>query len=657
MSMIEALHPGVYVIEKMGQPLVQGVGVSTGSIVGRCKKGPLNKPGLATSFEQFERLYGGFYLQYTAPIAAWQFFENGGTRLFVARSAKTAVTATKDMLAFDDSSTTTTISALNEGAWGNDLSLTTAKVSTTTTTELITGSSELTLTSVQNLELGDRLIVTDGTSTEIVTLLSIDLSTSTVTFKPLGTITTIALGATALTSSTHRTSTTLVEDLADAATTAKVTQLGSIRVGSIVTFASADDEIDVVVTAVSGSTNAVITFSAITLSSTIVATSIVVSQEFNLQVLDGGINAEPIHKFLSVEATNEADFLENRLAGDGNQSVFIEAALGTPAGTPVGYKNPYPVVGTFLASGSDGVTLDDASYIGVTTPGLETGLQLFNRVDEINMVAIPGITSVWVLTQLVTWCENRHAQANPVVAILDAPYSDDTPLEVQEFKQLELNRDTSHAALYYPWIKVPYPPVSGLILDIPPSGAVMGVWARVAINRGVFKAPANEELRSVVGLTYNVTDGEQDILNPIGINVIRSFKGRGIRIWGARTMTSLIDGRHYVHKRRTLNFIEESVAEAIQWSVFEPHNADLWDQVRLQIAVFLNRMWRGGALQPRDDRSKAYFVKVDATNNPQSEIDAGRFNIEVGVNVVGVAEFVIFTVGLWDGGRLLEELV
>ena len=152
------------------------------------------------------------------------------------------------------------------------------------------------------------------------------------------------------------------------------------------------------------------------------------------------------------------------------------------------------------------------------------------------------------------------------------------------------------------------------------------------------------------------TPGEQDILNPIGVNVIRSFTGRGIRLYGARTLTTTLDGRHFVHKRLTLNFIEESLAEALQKYVFWEHHEDTWDMMRLEASLFLANMWRSGALQPRDDKSQAYFVKIDETNNPQSERDKGILHIEVGVNIVGTAEMIILTVGLWDGGRLIQEV-
>jgi len=652
--MTETLHPGVYLVEKGGQPLIAGVGVSAGGLVGICKKGPLDEPGLATSWGDYQRLYGGFYKNSYAAISAFLFFENGGERLYVARVAGAgALTATSILKSMNNTADAIDCSATSVGAWGDNMALYTAKYVGETNAILATGEAEIELKSLLNVELGDRVIISDGVTTVTVTILTINLSTNVIGFAAVTLGAPIPSGSDVRCSSTHRSSTTISADLETGATVAYLTEAGSVVVGSVITFASAAQEMDVVVTAVNGNQ---VAFAAVTLSATIVSGSIAVTQEFNLRVYDQGTQTEGTHQYLSMESTNSVDYFENRLSGNGNQSFFVELLIDTPIGTLAGLKIPYPVENAALSGGNDGTTPVDGDYTGSSVLGAETGLHLFDKIDELNLICIPGVTSITVESYLITWCQNRAANADPVFPLLDVPYAYDTALEAKNFKEVQLNRDTSHGGLFYPWYIFNSPDSPTTTIDIPPSGANMGIYSRVASLRGVHKAPANEEVRGIVGLTHRTTDGEQDILNPIGVNVTRIFTGRGIRLFGARTLTTTYDGRHYVHKRLTLNYIEESIAEALMKYVFEPHHEDTWDQMRLEAQVFLNTMWSQGALQPRDDRSQAYFVKIDETNNPQSERDLGRLNIEVGVNIVGTAEFIIFTAGLWDGGALIQEV-
>jgi len=170
----------------------------------------------------------------------------------------------------------------------------------------------------------------------------------------------------------------------------------------------------------------------------------------------------------------------------------------------------------------------------------------------------------------------------------------------------------------------------------------------------VHKAPANELVLGAVGLEYQVTDGEQEILNPSGINCIRAFRGRGIRAWGARTMSSDANFR-YIHKRRFLMFIEESIAQGSQWSVFEPNDPVLWRKLIRSASAFLKRQWLEGALFGEEEED-SYYVKCDEETNPPEVRNAGQVVVEVGVNIVDTAEFVIFRIGQWDGGKQISEL-
>jgi phage tail sheath protein FI len=175
---------------------------------------------------------------------------------------------------------------------------------------------------------------------------------------------------------------------------------------------------------------------------------------------------------------------------------------------------------------------------------------------------------------------------------------------------------------------------------MPPGGHMAGVWARNDDTRGVHKAPANEVVRGAVGLATQLTKGEHDLLNPAGINCIRAFPGRGIRVWGARTLSSEAEWR-YLNVRRLFNYLEESILNGTQWVVFEPNDDRLWARVTDTIRLFLRQQWRLGALLGRTE-AEAFFVVCDRTTMTQDDILNGRLVCEIGLAPVRPAEFVIF---------------
>ncbi len=212
--------------------------------------------------------------------------------------------------------------------------------------------------------------------------------------------------------------------------------------------------------------------------------------------------------------------------------------------------------------------------------------------------------------------------------------------------------DTKYAAYYYPWIKV-YDPLTQKTKAIPPGGYMAGIYARSDTERGVHKAPANEPVRGVVDLEFIISKGQQDILNPRGVNCIRAFPERGIRVWGARTLSSDPLWK-YINVRRLFIFIEKSVERALQWVVFEPNSERLWARVRQSISEFLTRVWKDGALMGTTPE-EAFFVKCDQTTMTQDDIDNGRLIVMVGVAPVKPAEFVIFRIAQWAGGSEITE--
>ena len=275
-----------------------------------------------------------------------------------------------------------------------------------------------------------------------------------------------------------------------------------------------------------------------------------------------------------------------------------------------------------------------ALYIGEDNgPGARTGLKALEEVDEIAIMIAPGQTDPAIQDAILSHCENMKYR----FAVLDSP----EVIEKGGVDKLPKPRDSKMGAYYFPWIEV-YDPEKGNIF-VPPSGHVAGVFARVDGERGVHKAPANELIRGALGLRYCITKGEQDILNPKGINCIREFKGRGIRIWGARTISSDPEWR-YVNVRRLFNMVEASIENGTQWVVFEPNDQSLWKKVTRNIKAFLSRIYMGGALFGKTP-SEAFYVKCDDETNPPEVIDAGQLICEIGMCPVKPAEFVIFRIG------------
>jgi phage tail sheath protein FI len=281
------------------------------------------------------------------------------------------------------------------------------------------------------------------------------------------------------------------------------------------------------------------------------------------------------------------------------------------------------------------------------------GVEGLEVLDDVTMVCVPDLMTTMpgekldltmvkaVQSMMIAHCEHMGDR----VAILDAP-PDMNPQEIKKWRMETAGFDSSYAALYYPWVKV-MDPATDTQVNMPPSGHIAGLWARNDNTRGVHKAPANEVLMGITGLVYQTTKGEQDTLNPIGVNCIRSFPGRGIRVWGARTLSSNPSWR-YINVRRLFNYVEKSIENGTQWVVFEPNNRKLWARVNRDVSAFLRGVWRDGALFGSSP-AEAFYVKVDDELNPSESRDLGRLIIEIGMSPVKPAEFVIFRISQWAG--------
>ncbi|CAG0986331.1 MAG: Phage tail sheath protein [Candidatus Methanoperedens nitroreducens] len=325
--------------------------------------------------------------------------------------------------------------------------------------------------------------------------------------------------------------------------------------------------------------------------------------------------------------------------------ITISSQTGDSGTLPDGPAVVTPLGGTDL----DGTALGIDDYLrdspADNIPGSRKGLTAFKEIDEISIVYSPDANSVTGLVPaLISHCEELKDR----FAVIDA---DDGSSNVSNIKPRD-NFDTKYAAFYYPWIKV-IDPLTNKGKLIPPGGHMAGIYARSDVERGVHKAPANEVVRGAMDLEFQITKGEQGILNPRGVNVIRAFPGRGIRIWGARTLSSDALWK-YINVRRLFIFVEESIEEGTQWVVFEPNDEKLWARVRATITQFLTRVWRDGALMGTKPE-EAFFVKCDRTTMTQDDIDNGRLICIIGIAPVKPAEFVIFRIAQWAGGSSATE--
>lgn len=584
--MPEYLSPGVYVEEvSSGIKPIEGVGTSTGAFIGIAEKGPIGgaeyedgpgRPVLITNFGDFTRTFGGFVNGEYLAYAVQQFFTEGGTRCYVTRTAHftditdpDTLTAVRASVTLQDASATDVleINAINEGQWGNNLSVSveaSSKFSTILNGALSSGATSAVLQSVAGVEVGTILGFADPGSP-----------------------------------------------------------------GTLITSA--------VVNRVAG--NQVFFVSGV--GSAVSDGAIVSAQDFTILVRDGDDVVET-HANLTMENTHATDFVENRINQGGSRSRYIrvEDVAGAGSNAPPDETSGY----VFLTGGANGDPEDANDYTGNSAS--QTGFFAFDTVDDINILSAPGITLRSVILAGMTYCENRK----DVFYVGEIVSSARTVTEVLNFKNAtgsyagQQAFNSSYGALYWPWVRV-LDPLTGRPMSMPPSGAVMGSYSATDVRRGVHKAPAGIEdgfLNSVVGIEKLVTKGEHDLLNPEGVNVIRSFPGLGIVLWGARTVSKDAEWK-YINVRRLFLFLEESIDEGTQWVVFEPNDPVLWAKIVRNVSAFLRIQWLEGKLVGSKPE-EAFFVKCDAETNPPESVDLGRVITVIGVAPSKPAEFVIFRI-------------
>ncbi len=623
--MPEYLAPGVYVEETtFRQKTIEGVSTSTAGFVGPTRFGPTaGEPELLTSFLDFERIYGGIdYLDFgegevhnDVAHAVRGFFENGGRRLYVARvfdppadpsdpfanHGKCPVSA--------DPSSGMVLRARWPGAAGNFTVTFTFRVGP----NILVGVDEsVPSPSLQGPRRYDTVLVL-GQSLPAPRLYVLERDEETGR-------------ADLFTADDVSDTRTLTEVVGDGVAEVRVVTV-SVDISPLGRFMDSVFFEDLSPDPRHRTGPLITTFAA---EPTRKATT------FVPLVIDPG------------SANDGGSIVEALLAGAVDASIPEQSSA---AELLEDLLDPTPGLAQWrcrLAGGSDGGRPPGTAYEGdEDANGRKSALKALEDLEDISIVAAPGssrdglngyATDAETIAQLLISHSERMKYR---IAVLDSP----NEALVSDVRAYRGKFDSKHAALYYPWITIADPMASEIRgeIDTPPSGFVAGVYARNDVERGVHKAPANEVVRLAIDFELPINKGQQDVLNPEGVNCLRFFEGRGYRIWGARTITSDPEWK-YVNLRRYFAFLERSIDKGTQWAVFEPNGSALWANVRRTVEDFLFNEWKSGHLMG-EKAEEAYFVKCDRSTMTQNDIDNGRLICLVGVAPLRPAEFVIFRIG------------
>jgi phage tail sheath protein FI len=655
--MPELLTPGVFIQEvDFGPQPIEGVSTTTAGFVGEAEWGPVEgPPTLVTSFPDFQRKFGGFLSGKPLAYAVRGFFDNGGRRAFVVRVAGS--TADEADLTIKD---------------GHDVALLSS-----VGPQLINAIITVRVGSVVGVSAGDLVTFVDTVGATVVTA---DVQTNGVN-AAAGTLT-VELNAalpnglspnqhgvryTAPTAGPDRISfeaaypgtygrriavrltpiylagTVLVSI---SGTDLVLAAVDGFVAGRVVEVENADGEKQYrTINAVNIATKTITISSALTLAPAPVAGAPVRATGWRLEVFFDNALVETIDQISSDNAAT--DGVVDRINGI---SAWVRVtgsptiAIGPNTTSPSTYPLHVAGVPTFFSqtSGADG-TASDADFVG-TDVIPRKGLKSLEAQDGVSVIAAPSRTAFVVVNELIGQAERRMDR----FAVFE---SDDDP-DAVDVLTARAQYNSRYGAMYHPWVQV-LDPLTNTNIALAPSGHVIGAYARTDIERGVFKAPANVVLRGIAGFTRNVPDGEQDLLNPAGVNVLRRFDGLGNVIWGARTISA--EGLwKYVPVRRLFIFLEQSIVRGTRFAVFEPNDLRLWARLRDAVTNFLTTQWRAGALfgaRPEE----AFFVKVDETTTTQDDRDNGRVNIIVGIAPVKPAEFIVFQIGQAPQSVIIAE--
>ena len=637
-------YPGVYVEEiPSGVRTITAVPTSVTAFVGRTRKGPTNEAVEITSFGDFERTFGGLWAASATSFAVRDFYLNGGTRAVIVRLANPNY-PDAEARASGEAAAAKVADAAGAKTNGKD-----AKAAAKDANDAIQKDDAQSASAKGAAQAAfDRIgLLDDGADKDAVK--------AAVATAKASTVRTIAVGPLQfLAKSPGRWAANLrvtldrpygpagpIESAKDAAKA-----LG-VDVADLFTLTVVEE-------AANGSSEI---FQNVTLRASVRRVDTVLTNESNL--LDWGApdlaTSAPKLSDIIPDPKTGADFVPPRKGDDvvEKQAALNKAKAKNP--DPSSYKKEQDdleqAVAAANASVTDGGNLTTNDFLpegGKTNKvGLYSLEQLFTRGGIFNLLCIPPYVTntdigVGVMAAAATLCENRRA-----MLIVDPPMAwTSIDKAATNFGQdAEHLPRTRNAAVYFPRLKEGNPLHDDQIEPFAPCGLVAGVYARTDAQRGVWKSPAglDASLVGVTGLDVPMTDDENGLLNPLGINCLRTFPVFGRVVWGARTLRGAddyADEYKYVPVRRTALFIEESLYRGLKWVVFEPNDEPLWAQIRLNVGAFMHNLFRQGAFQGASPR-EAYFVKCDSSTTTQNDINLGIVNIVVGFAPLKPAEFVV----------------
>ena len=666
-------YPGFYFTEQGGLPVISSPSPSIGAFEGYTKRGLIGELGFISSWSSFVRLYGDTFTssvvsEMMTPHCVKQFFDNGGNACWINRiEGAAATTASTSFLNVDGSGAFFTPSAVGSGEGGTLLGVASTKVSS----EIVTAvwgvaTAAIELASISGFEQGDIIYANDGTNEQIALVYNIDLANSELDIIATGVVGNVAIGTTVYTNTRHRVSTTIAQNVAAIDTSITLTDASRVTTGMILAFnngvAQAVREV------VSKAGNVVEVDS--NLGGIFLAGVGCWSIEFHLEVYEndatGTAQLTETHAYLNCCLLSE-DYIVTRLAGDDNQSVLISVVIGAGATTAGPFAlldqiNPaYVVAAQALSTAGADAAASAAEWEGASAATGKTGLYVFDDAASgaINFFSLPDVGAD---VAAVTLAADTYAQLRKdLMFIAHAPSDDEYVVELLDYRKYTLGLDSSYTALYAPWVQIDSPYADGVRINIPPDGSVQGDWSAETRSRGVHKAPGNVPLRRLRGTVNDgITDTEQGLVNLDGVNIVRNFAERGVRLNGVRTLWTVNDGRHYINIRRLLTDIRVALLSDTQWVLFEPNNDITRTDLSNQIETYLFGKYQEGALYAPDGAAPnsingAYYVKCDGENNPPATVEQGQLICTIGVRATPPAEFIIYNLSLISGNVDISE--
>ncbi|MGZ6838866.1 MAG: phage tail sheath family protein [Frankiaceae bacterium] len=651
---VQVSYPGVYIEEFTPASPIEGVSTSIAAFIGIAEKGPILEATILTSFDAFTDTFGGpldgpqpYYL----PLAVQGFFANGGTIAYVIRVG--AATPARAELKTRDTApkTMANVLAIADGAAGNggQVVVTDSSALATALTDAHAGTSvpahraeeavthvdatrrELTVGDSSGFQAGDNVVLSRGA----------DKSPRLAVASVGPGVVKLASDAPAAPAAGEWNSVTTADlGVGDRVIRVDVPAAVSLRAqapaGSVVVIADGHRSEWHIASEVGADS---FTLSTPLAAGFDISTMTVATAEFDLAITDpahvtrtyAGLSTSPTHPRWWGTAIAEPYARVSLVDG-----VF-------PDGDPRPKRDTLSITGA---------TNDDAAtswgWVQDETK-LRDYLKLLEPIDEVSLVAVPGCTRIEAQQEIVLHCEKMFDR----FAILDSKQKVDLPTVKAQRASLTGQLNKGFAALYYPWITVKDPSRNAVVPQ-PPSGHIAGIYAHTDNTRGVHKAPANVGIAGASSVERRLSDIDQGFINPDGVNALRILPGRGMPVvYGART-TAGDSNWQYINIRRLFLFLEESIQESLSLSVFEPNDLALWQKLKRTITEFLTRVWRDGALFGATAKD-AFYVRIYEALNPPSTRKLGRLYIEIGVQPVYPAEFIVVRIGIWDGGSEVAE--